>query len=68
MWSGELGELSRAYFEMPGVCVKSINGDFGVLEIDFERSLYRVLLRDGGKENPVYQSPDDMIKAGWAVD
>jgi asparagine synthetase B (glutamine-hydrolysing) len=68
VWSKELTELSKAYLELSGTCVKNLNGDFGVLDIDHKTNTYKVLSRDEAGKSMEYKSADELIKAGWAVD
>jgi hypothetical protein len=42
MWSKELIELSKTYLQIDGVSVKSLNGDFGILNIDEENQTYKI--------------------------
>jgi hypothetical protein len=39
MWSKELTELSEEYLKYDGVNVKSKNGQFGILNIDYENKI-----------------------------
>ena len=41
-WSDELIELSREYFEIDGVNVKSLKAEFGILNIDYENKKYKI--------------------------
>ena len=68
MWSKELIELSKEYLEYDGMHVKSQKGKFGVLSI--ENKIYKITLKPITNESQVltYNSVNDMIKAGWAVD
>jgi hypothetical protein len=65
MWSKELTKLSRRYFETGCCCVKSENGEFGNLIIENQK--YKISLFDSDK-NYIFNSVDEIIKAGWAVD
>jgi hypothetical protein len=69
-WSPELRELSSEYFEYGGVRVKTTNGGFGILSIDYQNKIYTVSLLTGNAEKSdlTFHSADEMIKAGWAVD
>jgi hypothetical protein len=71
MWSKELRELSKTHLQSSGVNVKSVDGDYGILNINRERTIYRVsLLRKSETKDTrtEFHSVDDMIEAGWAVD
>jgi hypothetical protein len=69
MWSKELQELSEEYLEYDGVSVKSKNGQFGIINIDYENKVYEIILLNS-VENQIltFNSVDEMIKSGWAVD
>ena len=45
MWSKELKELSKTYFEYDGMNCKSSKGEFGILSIDDQNKIYTVLLK-----------------------
>ena len=38
-WSDKLIELSKEYLNYDGVNVKSLSGEFGILNIDYEKQL-----------------------------
>jgi hypothetical protein len=66
MWSKELQELSREYFATGFCCVKSFYKDeFGDLKI--EDGKYIVSLKENNKTY-TYNSVDELINSGWAVD
>jgi hypothetical protein len=67
MWSEKLIELSEEYLEYDGTNVKSLKGQCGILNIDYENKIYKITLFN---DNSVltFNSVDEMIKAGWAVD
>jgi hypothetical protein len=69
MWSKELQELSEEYLEYDGVNVKSKNGQFGIINIDYENKVYEIILLNS-IENQIltFYSVDEIIKAGWVVD
>jgi hypothetical protein len=68
MWSKQLQEISREYFEIDGTHCKSTNGNFGVLSIDYQNKIYTISLKPEFTENLTFHSIDDMIKSGWSVD
>jgi hypothetical protein len=68
MWSKELQEMSKMYFEIDGTHVKSTNGNFGVLNIDYQNKIYTISIKPDFTENLTFYSVGDMIKSGWAVD
>jgi hypothetical protein len=70
MWSKELIEVSKKYLDHDGVSVKTQEGDFGVINIDYKKRLWTItLLTDNTKNlNLTFHSPDEIIQAGWAVD
>jgi hypothetical protein len=65
MWSKELTELSRKYFEGGCCCVKSENDEFGELLI--EDGDYVIYLFESDKKY-TFKTVDEIINAGWAVD
>jgi DNA-binding ferritin-like protein (Dps family) len=66
-WSDKLIKLSREYLNYCGSRVKSINGDFGELNIDYDKNIYTIIISDTN-ENLIFNSVDDMINSGWVVD
>jgi hypothetical protein len=70
MWSKELTELSREYFNYDNTSVKSQNGDFGILNVDYKNKIWTITLLTENKRNLnlTFHSVEDIIKAGWAVD
>jgi hypothetical protein len=68
MWSKELIELSREYLNYNGTHVKSTNGNFGVLSIDYQNKIYTISLKPEFTENLTFNSVEDIIKSGWSVD
>ncbi len=66
MWSEELQEQTRVYFEsMPFACMKQIGGKFGICTL--EKGVYSIKDRETGDEY-IYMSMDALIAAGWAID
>ena len=68
MWSRELQELSEIYFEYNGTYVKSINGEFGILSIDYQNKIYTITIKPELTKSYSFHSTSEMIKSGWAVD
>ena len=70
MWSDRLIELSEEYLNYDGVNVKSQNGDFGILNIDYQNKIYKIHLLTENKNNLnlTFNSVSQMISAGWVVD
>jgi hypothetical protein len=66
-WSDNLIELSREHLNYSGTMVKSLNGDFGILNISDENYIYTISIRNSN-QTLTFKSVDDMINAGWAVD
>jgi hypothetical protein len=66
-WSDNLIELSKEYLNYDGVDVKSLNGDFGVLNINYEKQIYKIIFKTS-KQTLIFNSVDEIINAGWAVD
>jgi hypothetical protein len=68
MWSKKLRELSKTALEYDGVHVKSSNGNFGILNIDYENKIYTISIKPDFNINLTFHSVQEIIKAGWAVD
>jgi hypothetical protein len=68
MWSKELTELSEEYLNYTGTHLKHIKGKFGILDIDYKTNTYTISIKPGLTEKLVFNSVDDIIKSGWAVD
>ena len=66
-WSDELIKLSRKYLEIDGVNVKSLNAEFGILNIDYLNKKYTINFLSSNK-SIIFNSVDEIINAGWAVD
>jgi uncharacterized membrane protein len=66
-WSDNLIELSREYLNYPETMVKSLNGDFGILNIDDENNIYTISIRNSN-QTLTFKSVDEIINSGWAVD
>jgi hypothetical protein len=67
MWSKQLTELSRSYFEIGCCNVKSETGNFGFLIVDNTDRLYKISIFNSD-EILIYHSVSELIEAGWAVD
>jgi hypothetical protein len=68
MWSKQLQELSKIYFEIDGTHVKSLKGNFGVLSIDKKSKLYTISIKPDFNISLTFHSVQEMINSGWAVD
>jgi DNA-binding ferritin-like protein (Dps family) len=66
-WSDNLIELSREYLNYSGTRVKSLNGDFGLLTIDYDKNIYTITISDTN-EILLFNSVNQIINNGWAVD
>jgi hypothetical protein len=67
MWSRKLTELSKSYFRIGGCKVKSETGKFGFLIVDNINRLYKISIFNSD-EILIFNSVDELIEAGWAVD
>jgi hypothetical protein len=65
MWSKELIELSKEHFETGYCNVKNGVPEFG--ELTRENNQFKIKLFNSDIEF-TYNSIDDILKAGWAVD
>jgi len=66
-WSEKLIELSEEYLNYSGSRVKSLNGEFGVLNIDYDNKIYYIHISNS--ENILtFNSVYDIINSGWVVD
>jgi hypothetical protein len=68
MWSKQLQELSKVYFEIDETHCKSTNGNFGVLSIDKKNKIYTISIKPDFNVKLTFNSVSEMITAGWAVD
>jgi hypothetical protein len=66
-WSENLIELSREYLNYCGTRVKSINGEFGILNIDYENKIVIISISNSNQIF-TFNSVDEIIDNGWAVD
>jgi hypothetical protein len=66
-WSDKLIEISKEYLNYDGTHVKSLKGDFGVLNINYEKQTYKIISKSSNQTS-IFNSIDEMINAGWAVD
>ena len=66
-WSDNLIKISREYLYYSGTCVKSIKGEFGELDIDYENSIYYIRIRNS-EITLTFKSVDEIINSGWVVD
>jgi hypothetical protein len=68
MWSKQLHEISKSYFEIDRTHVKSANGNFGILSKGRKNKIYTISIKPDFNVNLTYTSVDEMLKAKWAVD
>ena len=66
-WSNELIELSREYLNYDGTNVKSLNKQFGILNINYEKQIYTINILTS-EQILTFNSVEEIINAGWAVD
>jgi hypothetical protein len=66
-WSDKLIELSREYLNYDGTHVKSLSGDFGILNIDYEKQIYKIKSKSSNQEF-IFNSVNEIVNAGWTVD
>jgi hypothetical protein len=66
-WSDELIKLSKEYLNYDGTSVKSLNGDFGILNVDYKNNGYTIDIHESDQVL-TFKSVDEIINAGWAVD
>jgi hypothetical protein len=67
MWSKDTDKLSRTYFKIGCCNVKSETGKFGFLIVDNINRLYKISLFNSD-EILIFNSVDELIENGWAVD
>jgi len=65
-WSNELIELTKQYLKYDGVSVKSLKGNFGI--INKYEDKYIISIKPDYTVNLTFYSIDEIINAGWAVD
>jgi hypothetical protein len=66
-WSESLIEQSKLYLQIDGVNVKSINGQFGILNINYQNRIYTINILTSN-QSLTFHSVDELINAGWVVD
>jgi len=66
-WSDELIELSEEYLNYSGSRVKSLLGEQGILDIDYDNKLYYIHISNSEKIL-TFNSIQQIIDDGWAVD
>jgi len=64
-WSNDLIKLSRKYLKISGTMVKSLQGEFGILDI--ENNIYYILILNSDI-TLTFNSVEDILLAGWVVD
>ena len=66
-WSDNLIQLSKEYLNYSGTRVKSINGKFGELNIDYEKNIYTITVSNSNF-TLTFNSVEEIINSGWVVD
>jgi len=66
-WSDNLIKLSEQYLNYSGSRVKSINKQFGELEIDYKNNIYYIHVSNS-EEVLTFNSVEEIINSGWVVD
>ena len=66
-WSDSLIKLSREYLNYTETRVKSINGEFGLLTVDYETGIYTITISNSNQVL-TFKSVDEIINSGWVVD
>ena len=66
-WSDNLIQLSREYLNYDGVKVKSLNREFGILNIDYENQNYYISILNSN-QTLTFKSVNEIINSGWVVD
>jgi len=66
-WSDRLIELSKEYLNYTEIRVKSINGEFGFLTIDYKNNIYTISIYNSDKIL-TFKSVIGIINSGWVVD
>ena len=67
IWSDSLIKLSREYLNYTETRVKSINGEFGFLTVDYETDIYTITISNSNQVL-TFKSVDEIINSGWVVD
>ena len=66
-WSDNLIKLSKEYLNYDGTRVKSLNCQFGILNIDYENNIYTISVSNSN-QTLIFKSVDEIINSGWVVD
>ena len=66
-WSDNLIQLSKEYLNYSGTRVKSINGKFGELNINYEKNIYTISVSNSNL-TLTFNSVEEIINSGWVVD
>ena len=66
-WSDNLIQLSKQYLNYDGVKVKSLNREFGILNIDYENQDYYISILNTN-QTLTFKSVNEIINSGWVVD
>ena len=66
-WSDNLIKLSKEYLNYDGTRVKSLNCQFGILNIDYKNNIYTISVSNS-IQTLTFKSVDEIINSGWVVD
>jgi len=66
-WSDNLINISKEYLNYDRTRVKSLNYQFGILNIDYENNIYTISVSNSN-QNLTFKSVDEIINSGWVVD
>jgi len=66
-WSDNLIKLSKEYLNYDETRVKSLNCQFGILNIDYENNIYTISVSNSN-QTLTFKSVDEIINSGWVVD
>ena len=66
-WSDNLIQLSKEYLNYSGTRVKSLSGNFGELNIDYENNIYTISVSNSN-QTLTFNSVEEIINSGWVVD
>ena len=66
-WSDNLIKLSREHLNYDGTRVKSLNREFGILNIDYENQIYYISILNSN-QTLTFKSVNEIINSGWVVD
>ena len=66
-WSDNLIQLSKEYLNYSGTRVKSLSGNFGELNIDYDNNIYSISVSNSN-QILIFKSVKEIINSGWVVD